>query len=255
MEETSNPFQAHDESELEAFLEQNDISPYSPQPPGDSLDERYHALQAREIALLHRQQQLQQSSTHSSPNWPPYISFLYVDFDSDIPQPGHSCIKTALFGIIIVLVQSLINIVASCSVTGLSTRSFVKSIIFAVIFALITCYLTIAVCFDKLYNGCKTQNITFSFVTFQFVLIGWLVYLITGFPSSGSVGFATFIDMVAKTTSIWPQLIALLNTFALLISLSIQIAVMRKAQLFHKVSGVPENMQTMVLPEDGEVNI
>jgi hypothetical protein len=253
MEPAPNPFQSTDDPPGPLFIDRDRLGAYSPS-TGDSLEEHYRRLQAREAALLRRQQQMQEFDSLppavAGPNWPPYISFLYVDMSADIPPAARSLIKVALFGVILVICQSAINIVACCSIRGLGTHNYVKSLIFGVIFAIMTTYLTISICFERLYKACKTHDVPFSYVTWQFVLIGWTGYLAVGFPNSGSVGFATFIDLVAKSPSTWSKLIAFVNSLALLISFFTQIIVMRKAQNYQKVSGIPENLQTILNPRD-----
>jgi hypothetical protein len=95
--------------------------------------------------------------------------------------------------------------------------------------------------------------VPFSFITWQFVLIGWTGYLAVGFPNSGSVGFATFIDLVAKSDSAWSKAIACLNSIALIVSFLTQIVVMERAQKYQKVSGLPEHMEAMVNPDTAAV--
>jgi hypothetical protein len=253
MESVPNPFQADDDPEPGRFIDPDRITAYAPS-AGASLDDRYRLLQAREAALLRRQQQLQDAPAAAPaarrPNWPPYVSFLYVDLNADIPRAARATVKAALVGVAVAIGQSVVNLIASFSATfGLSTHKYVRAIIMAVIFALVTCYLTIAICFPRLYKACKEHDVPFSFITWQFVLIGWTAYLCAGFPNSGSAGFATFIDLIAKSPSVWPTLIAGINTFALVASLVIQIVVMTGAQKYQKISGVPENMQPMVTPE------
>jgi hypothetical protein len=252
MEAAPNPFESTDEAPRPIFIDRDRLGGYSAS-TGDSLEEHYRRLQAREAALIRRQQQLQDSASLPpsvpGPNWPPYVSFLYVDIPADIPPAARFVVKVALFGVLLVIFQSGLNVVACCSISGLSTHNYVKSLIFGVIFAIITTYLTISICFERLYKACKTHDVPFSYITWQFVLIGWTGYLAVGFPNSGSVGFATFIDLVAKSNSTWSKVISFLNSFALLVSFFTQIVIMQQAQKYQKVSGIPENMQTMVNPD------
>jgi hypothetical protein len=102
--------------------------------------------------------------------------------------------------------------------------------------------LAISICFDKLYLGCKKRDIPFSFITWQFVLIGWLGYLTIGFPNSGSVGFATFIDLVAKSKSVWSKFISFLTALSLAVLFFAEILVLQQAQKYQKVSGLREGI-------------
>jgi hypothetical protein len=63
------------------------------------------------------------------------------------------------------------------------------------------------------------------------------------------VGVATLIDLIAQSPSVWSIVIAAVNSAALLANFLVQMAVMRKAQNYQKISGVPENMQRMITTE------
>lgn len=256
MEEVENPFQLQgdqDDLELQNFVNEPSPSLYaSTSAPGaETPEQKYARLKAREAELLRRQQEIRdvEGAVAHKPNWPPYVPFLYVDVDADIPQSAKQAVKIALIGILLVIGQSVINVLASSTITGLANYSRAKSVIFSVIFALVTIYLTVSLCWEKLYNGCKAHDLPFSFIVWQFILIAWTGYLAVGFPSSGSVGIATFIDLVAKSDSGWSKMIATINTLLLLGSITVHIIVLQQAQKYQKVSGVPDIMQPMVAPE------
>jgi hypothetical protein len=253
MDSVPNPFQAEEVPETGTFINADRITSYAGS-SGSSLDDRYRLLQAREAALLRRQQQLHdappQAPAGRTPNWPPYVSFLYVDLTADIPAAARATVKVSLLGVIVAIVQSIVNIIASLSALfGQEAPKYIRSIIMSVIFALVTCYLTVAISFPKLYKACKEHDVPFSFITWQFVLIGWTGYLCVGFPNSGSAAFATFIDLIARSSSVWAKVITCINTLAIVASLIIQIVVMIGAQKYQKISGIPENMQPMMTPE------
>jgi hypothetical protein len=105
---------------------------------------------------------------------------------------------------------------------------------------LITVYLTVSVCFEKLYNACKVHDVPFFYVVFQFGLIGWAAYLCVGFANSGSVGFATLIDVMVISSSGWSKVVACLNSAGLAVSLVTQVLVMCGAQQYQEVSGPRE---------------
>ena len=111
---------------------------------------------------------------------------------------------------------------------------------FSLIYAFLNGYLTISICFSKLYNACRKRDIPFSFLLFQFALIGFLLYQFVGFPNSGSIGLATFLDLIAKSTSGWSKFIAFLNTCAVMSSVIIQVIVLQQSQKYQKVSGVDD---------------
>lgn len=254
MEEVENPFQLqgdHDDMELQNFVNEPTPSLYASSPGAETPEQKYARLKAREAELLRRQQEIREVEgvVAHQPNWPPYIPFLYVDIETDIPQAAQQAVKIALIGVALVISQSIINILASSTITGLANYSRAKSVIFSVIFALVTVYVTVSLCWEKLYNGCRARDLPFSFIVWQFVLIAWTGYLAVGFPSSGSVGIATFIDLIAKSESGWSKTIATFNTLMLIGSIAIHIIVLQQAQKYQKVSGVPDIMQPMVSPD------
>ena len=251
MDDLENPFQLNIEDE-----QHPDQPVYTSvtreAPPGETPAEKYRRLKQREQELIRRQQELRTTDTHANLNWPPCLPILlHVDY-SEIPQSAKACIQAAVAGVCIVLCQSILNILASGFVTGLKNYSRVKSVIFAIIFGLLSSYVTVSVCWNKLYWGCVNHDVPFSFIVWQFVLIGWTVYLTVGFPNSGSVGIATFIDLIAKSTSVVAKIFAGLNMIALLSMLGTQIVVLQQAQKYQKVSGVRTDMTDPLARGDTE---
>jgi hypothetical protein len=88
----------------------------------------------------------------------------------------------------------------------------------------------------------------FSDVIFQFVLIVWS-RIVRRVPEQRIDRVATFIDLIAKWPSAWSKVMAAVNTAALGATFGVQVLVMRGAQQYQKISGVPENMQRMVTPK------
>ena len=249
MDDLENPFQLSIEDEHR----QDDAPLYratQEAPPGETPAEKYRRLKLREQELIQRQQELRASQDTTKLNWPPCFPFLlHLDY-TEIPQAAKRCIEAAVAGVCIVLVQSLLNIFASGFVTGLKNYSRVKSVIFAIIFGLLSSYITVSVCWTKLYSGCVKHDVPFSFIVWQFVLIGWTIYLAVGFPNSGSVGVATFIDLIAKSTSVLAKVFAGFNMVALFAMLATQIVVLQQAQKYQKVSGVTPAMQERLAQGD-----
>lgn len=214
--------------------------------PAETKEERLAKLRARANQLRQRMsnaqemQSEQQNSNPGQPNWPKYVPFLHIDLNNEIPRAAHNCIKFAKIGIILCFVQNFFNFIASCSISGLPSYSYAYGIVFSLIYAFLNGYLTISICFSKLYNACRKRDIPFSFLLFQFALIGFLLYQFVGFPNSGSIGLATFLDLVAKSKSGWSKFIAFLNTCAVLSSVVIQVIVLQQSQKYQKVSGVDD---------------
>ena len=251
-----NPFQPDENGDgiINLNESENPFNPSSKSTPNsinnsqinETKEEKLSRLKARAESLRRRlnnaqQQQAEiQNAPPNQPNWPPYFPFLYIDIEHDIPRAAQNCIKYAKIGIILCFSQVLINFIASCSISGLSTYSHATGIVFSIIYAFLNCYLTLSLCFNKLYSSCCKHDIPFSFIIYQFILRGFLLYLFVGFPNSGSVGLATFLDLVAKSKSGWSKFISFLNSVVILACAIIQVIVLQQSQKYQKVSGVDD---------------
>jgi hypothetical protein len=69
------------------------------------------------------------------------------------------------------------------------------------------------------------------------MVVGWSVYLTIGFPDSGCVGLATFLDLLAKSKFKFSMLVAFLNTIFIASAAFFQFLTLYKAQAYQKVSG------------------
>lgn len=212
----------------------------------ETKEEKLARLKARADSLRRRladaqQQQAEiQNSPQNQPNWPPYVPFLYIDIEHDIPRAAQKCVQYAKNGIILSLSHVFINFIASCSISGLPSYSHATGIVFSIIYCFLNLYLTISLCFNKLYASCCKHDIPFSFILYQFILIGFLLYQFVGFPNSGSVGLATFLDLIAKSKSGWSKFISFVNSMIILACAIIQVIVLQQSQKYQKVSGVDD---------------
>ena len=133
--------------------------------------------------------------------------------------------------------SAIFNIFAVLSVSGLPTYPKVRCFIFAIIQGFATVYVLINYSYEKLYISCKKHDIPFSWTTIEFMIIAWLVYLAIGFPSSGNVGLATFLDLVAKSNSGFAVFMAFINMGLICGAAATQFLCLMKAQAYQKVSG------------------
>lgn len=239
LDEPSNPFSANSKSSTNQFNQ-------SQENLNETKEEKLARLKARAESLRRRladaqQQQAEiQNSPQNQPNWPPYVPFLYIDIEHDIPRAAQKCVKYAKIGIILCFCHVFLNFLASCSISGLATYSHATGIVFSIIYGFLNLYLTISLCFNKLYSSCCKHDIPFSFIIYQFILIGFLLYQFVGFPNSGSVGLATFLDLVAKSKSGWSKFISFANSLVILSSAVIQVIILQQSQKYQKVSGVDD---------------
>jgi hypothetical protein len=78
----------------------------------------------------------------------------------------------------------------------------------------------------------------------QFVIIAWLVYVALGFPDSGSVGWATFVNLVARPTSWFSKLVVGINTVLIILVIFLQLETLYLAHIYQKV--IHQNRETFV---------
>ena len=196
-------------------------------------------LKAREAELLRRQQQIKEtkSETFHLPNWPSKYPLIYVDLENDIPPAAHSTINNSLYGLINIIIYSFLNTITVLSITGISQYPKLNNFIFATIQGIATVYYTINYSYQKIYDSCKKHDVPFTWTIIQFSLIGWCIYRTIGFPSSGSVGIALFLDLLAKDSKTFSRFLALINTGLSCSATYFQFKVLMEAQKYQKISG------------------
>jgi uncharacterized membrane protein YkvI len=199
-------------------------------------------LRLREQELYRRQEELNVARTDLVPqdNYPAWYPVLRFDLEADIPLRAHLCLKASLYGMITLVFAVFVNVVAVLFVSGHKTFRHIRSLIFALIQSFGTTYVVYNYSFQKLYQSCRRADIPFSWVITQFIVVPWLVYLTIGFPNSGSVGLATFLDLLAQSKSKLSMLIAFINTLLIGIAAFLEFVTLYKAQQYQKISGADE---------------
>lgn len=207
-------------------------------PPAAGLS-RLEQLRRREQELLRELQRLSDSRVGflSAPNYPPAFPLVIYDPEHDIPERARPCVKSSLYGLAAVVFSALFNILAVLCVWGLPSYSHVYCLIFAIIQGFGTVYVVFNYSYTKLYNSCRQKDIPFSWIVWQFAILGWCIYLTIGFPDSGCVGLATFLDLIAKSTYKFSMFMALLNTIGIGAATYFQFITLYQAQAYQKVSG------------------
>lgn len=200
---------------------------------------RLGALKAKEAELLARQRAIQESQGNlvAAPNWPPFYPVIVYAPERDIPEHARSCVRHSLYGVIGVHASAMLNLLVVMCVWGLPTFRHIRCIVLAVIQGLGTGYVALNYGYIKLYNAAKERDIPFSWVSAQFMTLGWCIYLAVGFPDSGFVGFATLLDILAKSDYKFSAFMALLNTVGIGATTYFQARALYKAQEYQKVSG------------------
>lgn len=201
---------------------------------------RLEQLRAREQELLKRQRELseQREEIIKSPNFPAFYPVVYFNMEEDIPHSAKDAVKYALWGLIAITIAAIFNVIAVLCVSGLPSYPKVRCFIFAIIQGLALVYCALHYSYQKLYDACKRHDIPFSFTLYQLLITVACVYLTIGFPTSGSVGLATFLDLIAKSNSFASMAIALANTALIACATLCEMLVLMRSQAYQKVSGL-----------------
>jgi hypothetical protein len=215
-----------------------------PPPTSASNQARLEALRAREAELRDRQIRLQSDRAEiiPSPNFPSFAPVIIFDLDRDIPKRAHSCLTVSLYGLGVLIASVDLNILSILSVRGLYGFHRIRSIVFGLIQGFGTSYVVFNYSFSRLYTYCRRRDIPFSWIVTQFAVVGWLAYLAIGFPDSGCVGLATFLDLLAKSKSTFSMVVAGINTLLVVAAVYFQFLTLYKAQAYQKVSGADEGL-------------
>ena len=209
---------------------------------------RYEALKKREAELLRKQQELNETqvSIIQANNWPPFFPILHYSPEDDLDPAAYPCVKNNLIGLCLFASFVIFNLLSICLVIGLPNFSHARSIIMALIQGIAGIYIGQTFSYEKLYQACQNKDIPFSWTLYQFLFLAWMLYLILGFPNSGSVGFATFLDLISKSSSIISKIVAALNVALIITAAVFEFFSLVEAQKYQKVSGIISQPQTTV---------
>jgi hypothetical protein len=230
-------------SQIDGTDEPPTLAPASSQQPTpfDSLGKtsKLDSLRIPEAELLERQQRLNDAHVEilHVPNYPHFYPLIIFDLQRDIPPRAHSALTSATYGLAALGCSVSFNILAILCVRGLPLFHHVRSLIFGLIQGFGTVYVVFNYSFVRLYTACAKHDIPFSWVVVQFAIVGWAVYLSFGFPNSGSVGLATFLDLLAKSPSALSHFMAAINTGLILTAAFFEFVTLYRAQAYRKVSG------------------
>jgi hypothetical protein len=237
-DDSANPF-----GQVEA---DGDVPDFGTTPPvvGSSMKSpetvsKLEQLRIREAELLSRQQLLRDSRSEiiAVPNYPAIWPVIVFDPVRDLGAKSHSVARLSLYGLIAVCCSTAYNMLAVLSVWKLPGYNHLRSFIFAGLQGFGTAYVCYNYSFLKLYASCRKKDIPFSWIITQFLIIAWCVYLSIGFPTSGCVGLATFLDLIAKSPSGFSIFVAFINTALIISATVLQTLTLYRAQQYQKVSG------------------
>ncbi|KAK8892206.1 hypothetical protein M9Y10_029429 [Tritrichomonas musculus] len=251
---SDNPFQEEGDPEMPQLdnIQQKSASATSSSQSPSKLS-KLEQLRAREAELLRRQQQIQGLRLEISPdaNFPPFYPLVVYNLDNDIPPSAQLCVKYNLYSFLLMTCAAVFNVLAVLCVSGLPTYPKVRCFIFALIQGFATFYVLLHYSYEKLYASCKKRDIPFSWTITSFLIVSWMIYLSIGFPTSGSVGLATFLDLVAKSNNGFSVFIAFINMLLTGGATGFQFLSLMKAQAYQKVSGT-EDTDKLLTPSQTE---
>ena len=251
---SDNPFIEHsDDYEIPEFDEpkknekissqKDSFDPNSSKAPNHLSPEKkakWEALKAKEAELLAKKKKIEDQVNEMipSPNYPTFFPLIHYDVQNDLPQASHKCVNYCLKMLMYLSIASIFNVFTVLLVTGLPYYSKVRCFIFAIIQGTAAIYLALNYSYNYLYSSCRKKDIPFKWTIFQFILIVWCAYISIGFPTSGSVGFATFLDLLASSkSSTFSKMFAFINTTLAITSTAFGLFTLSETQKYQKVSG------------------
>ncbi|KAH0790818.1 scamp-domain-containing protein [Histomonas meleagridis] len=202
-------------------------------------------LRAREAELLKRQEEINslKEDIIPSPNFPSFYPLIIYNLDRDIPQAAQKVIKNSLLGLCFAAGMAIFNVLAVLSVSGLDKYPHIRCFIFALIQGFATVYFLYTQSYSKIYADCRKHDVSFRWTIVQFIFVIWCVYLTVGFPTSGSVGLATLLDLIAKSKNGFSIFMALVNTGAISAMTYFQFVTLFQAQKYQKISGNDKGLE------------
>ena len=249
-----NPFEVElNAEEMKAIGEEQDIPTMPPTQAQESVSRglsyeekkaRLEALKAREQELLRRKQELEEIQIDIIPanNWPPFFPLLHYDPETDLPATAIPAVYNSRNGLSCYFCSIFINLIAILSVRSLPNYPHVKNFIYAMIEGAAGLYFAFNFSYSKIYTACRNKDIPFSWTLYQFLLIGWMAYLFIGFPTSGSVGFATLLDLIAKNSPFFSKFMSMLNIIGIGFAIYFEFRTLVLAQNYQKVSGIEDQL-------------
>ena len=159
------------------------------------------------------------------------------NLENDLPPSSWHTVKYSVNGLLAVSVACFINVFSVLSVSGLSNYNKPSALIFSIIQGFATSYVCINFSYNGIYDACKKRDVPFKWIIIQFCFIGWCAYRLVGFPSSGSVGFAVLLDMLANDSGTFGRLMAFVNSVLSGLALYFEVKTLMEAQKYQKVSG------------------
>ena len=252
---SDNPFQEEVDETETRFGETLSSAPKSGLGYSQSKMSKLEQLRAREAELLRRQEEINNLRDDVIPtaNFPSFYPLIIYNLDRDIPQAAQKVIKNSMLGLCFAAGMALFNIFAVLSVSGLDKYPHIRCFIFAVIQGFATVYFLYTQSYTKIYSDCRKHDVSFRWTIVQFIFVIWCAYLSIGFPTSGSVGLATLLDLIAKSKNGFSIFMALVNTGLIFAMTYFQFATLFLAQKYQKVSGNDKGIEERLNDQKSEL--
>lgn len=201
--------------------------------------EELERLKRKRDELLEKNSRLQKTDTSPiTANWPSFYPLLKYDLENDIPKSARSSVSFSFKALLCFAIRTITNIFSVIFVSGVKDYPKGRALIFAILTGLGGIYVMYRFSFQWLYVSCMKHDIPISYSFAQFLIIIYQIYLTIGFPSSGSVGLATLLDVLAMSHSWFSILIGVINTAIIALVVVFSIISIGAAQKYQKVSGV-----------------
>ena len=200
---------------------------------------KLEALRQREAELLEKKKKIEQATSEMTPqpNFPSFFPLIRYNPEEDLPPASHKCVSSAMKMLAFLTAASCFNIIAILFVSGLRNYQKIRCFIFGCIQGFAAVYLALNFSYNLLYMSCRKRDIPFKWTIYQFLLVAWCIYITLGFPTSGSVGIATMLDIIANSAPFYSTLFAIINTGLAGAATAFSMFTLSKAQAYQKVSG------------------
>jgi hypothetical protein len=207
------------------------------------LQSRYTAIQQKEEELRNREAALRKQDVAldaaHAPNFPPFYPMMYHNIAEDIPIAMQLFLKLALIGIIAILVNSVINLIA-CFVSkpfvkDQSPSNVVSNIIGGAIVALLTGPLAFRVTYIREYEQCKKNEITLWTLALQGLLLAWVGLCASGVVW-GTIGLIPMLTALSKASGFAKVIATIAGVIWLAIAV-LELFLLGRLLLIFKTSG------------------
>ncbi|KIJ44033.1 hypothetical protein M422DRAFT_228651 [Sphaerobolus stellatus SS14] len=180
---TENPFASTHSLDTNPFDDPTDAAPASSAHADrlEELDRRERELQARELELNRKAEQLR---TRGASNFPPFFPLIYHSIPTEIPEPARP-LMTRIFQLWLVLLGTLIiNLIACIFILLAGSQDGGRDVASSAIYLPVIGILSFLLWYRPIYNAYMKEQSLYYYLFFFFG--GWhilfSIYAIIGVP-------------------------------------------------------------------------